>query len=53
MSARFFASAYGISFQETAAFSPIFSFTNFPTSRFCSGVSAVLEKSNVNFSGPT
>ena len=33
MSVRFLASAYGISVHETDAFSAIFSFTNFSTSR--------------------
>ena len=44
MSARFFASAYGISVHETGAFSAIFSFTSFSTSRFCCGVSACARK---------
>jgi hypothetical protein len=48
-----FASANGISVHETGAFSEIFSFTDFSTSRFCCGVSGALEKSNVNLSGPT
>ena len=43
ISVRCFASANGISFHETGAFSAIFSFTSFSTSRFWSGVSGALD----------